>query len=182
MNTIKLPPRPKGWESELLDWVSACQSAYHIDNSPGHRFGGLGSSLEENRSELVSFVHELLESYATAAIEADRQRSKALGKARSSRSVNQIKEALKDRSKPFTASYSEVENLIRFYEAGQQSQDREEILEMAMCESRRLVLRIGQAYRFVPMEGCKTCEEMKAEHDQAYAIDNASRIEGTGNE
>lgn len=61
-----------------------------------------------------------------------------------------------------------------------QSQDREEIMEMALCESRRLVLRIGQAYRFVPMEGCKTCEEMKAEHDQAYAIDHARRIEGDG--
>lgn len=40
---------PDGWESELLDWVSACQSAYHIDNTPGHRFGGLGSNLDENR-------------------------------------------------------------------------------------------------------------------------------------
>lgn len=32
-----------------------------------------------------------------------------------------------------------------------QSQDREEVMEMALCESRRLILRIGQAYRFVPM-------------------------------
>ena len=61
-----------------------------------------------------------------------------------------------------------------------QSQDREEIMDMALCESRRLALRIGQAYRFVPMEGCKTCEEMKAEHDQAYSIDHARRIEGEG--
>lgn len=64
------------------------------------------------------------------------------------------------------------------WQAAHQSQDAEEVMEMALCESRRLVLRIGQAYRFVPMEGCKTCEEMKAEHDQAYAIDHASRIEG----
>lgn len=69
------------------------------------------------------------------------------------------------------------------YQAGRaalQSQDSEEVMEMALCESRRLVLRIGQAYRFVPMKGCKTCEEMKAEHDDAYAIDHARRIEGDG--
>lgn len=70
---IKLPPLPEGWETELLDWVSACQSAYHIDNTPGHRFGGLGSNLEENRSEIICFVRGLIESHATAAIEADRQ-------------------------------------------------------------------------------------------------------------
>lgn len=62
--------------------------------------------------------------------------------------------------------------------AALQSQDAEEVMEMALCESRRLVLRIGQAYRFVPMGGCKTCEEMKAEHDQAYGIDHARRVEG----
>ena len=62
--------------------------------------------------------------------------------------------------------------------AALQSQDREEIMGMALCESRRLVLRIGQAYRFTPMDGCKTCEEMKEEHDQAYSIDHARRAEG----
>ena len=49
-----------GWKHELLDWVSACQSAYHIDNTPGHRFGGLGSNLEENRAAVVEYVKELL--------------------------------------------------------------------------------------------------------------------------
>lgn len=76
MNThdkYKLPPLPEGWETELLDWVSACQSAYHIDNTPGHRFGGLGSNLEENRSEIVCFVRRMIEDSALAAIEADRQ-------------------------------------------------------------------------------------------------------------
>jgi hypothetical protein len=34
---------------ELLDWVSACQSAYHIESTPGHRFGGIPSALAENR-------------------------------------------------------------------------------------------------------------------------------------
>ncbi|NLZ11105.1 MAG: hypothetical protein GX086_07225 [Alcaligenaceae bacterium] len=68
-----LPPLPEGWETELLDWVSACQSAYHIDNTPSHRFGGLGSNLEENRSEIICFVRGLIESHAAAAIEADRQ-------------------------------------------------------------------------------------------------------------
>ncbi len=75
MNEIKLPPLPEGWETELLDWVSACQSAYHIDNTPGHRFGGLGSNLEENRSEIICFVRGLIEDSATAAVEADRQNS-----------------------------------------------------------------------------------------------------------
>lgn len=51
---------PDGWQRELLDWVSACQSAYHIDNTPGHRFGGLGSNLEDNRSQLVEYVADLL--------------------------------------------------------------------------------------------------------------------------
>lgn len=51
---------PDGWESELLDWVSACQSAYHIDNTPGHRFGGLGSKLDENRRSLVEYVRHLI--------------------------------------------------------------------------------------------------------------------------
>ena len=51
---------PDGWKHELLDWVSACQSAYHIDNTPGHRFGGLGSNLEENRAAVVEYVEELL--------------------------------------------------------------------------------------------------------------------------
>ncbi|MCG8991786.1 hypothetical protein LH427_01975 [Laribacter hongkongensis] len=51
---------PDGWKHELLDWVSACQSAYHIDNTPGHRFGGLGSNLEENRTAVVEYVEALL--------------------------------------------------------------------------------------------------------------------------
>lgn len=46
--------------TELLDHVSACQSAYHIDSTPGHRFGGLPSNLPENRDALVDFVEELL--------------------------------------------------------------------------------------------------------------------------
>jgi len=51
---------PDGWQGELLDWVSACQSAHHIDNTPGHRFGGLGSNLEENRAAVVEYVAGLL--------------------------------------------------------------------------------------------------------------------------
>lgn len=46
--------------TELLDHVSACQSAYHIDSTPGHRFGGLPSNLPENRDAVVDFVEELL--------------------------------------------------------------------------------------------------------------------------
>lgn len=47
-------------KTELLDWVSACQSAYHIDNTPGHRFGGLGSNLQENKDSLIEYVESLL--------------------------------------------------------------------------------------------------------------------------
>ena len=53
-------PVAQDWQTELLDWVSACQSAYYIDNTEGHRFGGLGSNLEENRAGIVEFVSELL--------------------------------------------------------------------------------------------------------------------------
>lgn len=50
------------WQTELLDLVSACQSAYYIDNAEGHRFGGIVSNLEENRAGIVEFVSELLQS------------------------------------------------------------------------------------------------------------------------
>lgn len=48
------------WERELLDWVSACQSAYHIESTPGHRFGGIVGQLEENREGLLEYVRGLL--------------------------------------------------------------------------------------------------------------------------
>ncbi|OQS42284.1 hypothetical protein [Chromobacterium haemolyticum] len=67
------PGVPDGWQRELLDWVSACQSAYHIDSTPGHRFGGLGSNLEENRAELVAYVADLL---AAAASQANKETPK----------------------------------------------------------------------------------------------------------
>lgn len=50
--------------AELLDWVSACQSAYHIDNTEGHRFAMCGSNLQENRDGLVGFVEGLISQYA----------------------------------------------------------------------------------------------------------------------
>lgn len=50
------------WEPELLDWVTACQSAYHIENTPGHRFGALPGVLEANRADLVEYVRELIAS------------------------------------------------------------------------------------------------------------------------
>jgi len=51
--------------TELLDWASACQSAYHIDNTPGHRFAMCGSNLQENREGLVEFVERLVSQYAS---------------------------------------------------------------------------------------------------------------------
>jgi hypothetical protein len=53
------------WEPELLDWVTACQSAYHIENTPGHRFGNLPGVLEANRADLVEYVRELISSAGT---------------------------------------------------------------------------------------------------------------------
>ena len=50
------------WETELLDWVTACQSAYHIENTPGHLFGRLPGVLEANRADLVEYVRELIAS------------------------------------------------------------------------------------------------------------------------
>lgn len=50
--------------TELLDWVSACQSAYHIDSTPGHRFGGLPSNLQENRDGLIAAVESILQARA----------------------------------------------------------------------------------------------------------------------
>jgi hypothetical protein len=47
-------------KTEILDWASACQSAYHIASTPGHRFGALGSNLEENREGLIEYVESLL--------------------------------------------------------------------------------------------------------------------------
>jgi hypothetical protein len=45
---------------------------------------------------------------------------------------------------------------------------RENVMEMALCESISCVLRIGQLYRFVPVGDCKTCASMKAAADEAY--------------
>lgn len=45
---------------ELLDWVTACQSAYHIESTPNHRFGGLTGQLTENREAVCEYVNELL--------------------------------------------------------------------------------------------------------------------------
>lgn len=73
MNNSTETPSSKDWETDLLDWVSACQSAYHIDNTPGHRFGALGSNLEENRAEIINFVNDLIETHAAKAVEADRK-------------------------------------------------------------------------------------------------------------
>lgn len=56
------------WETELLDWISACESAYHIDNTPGHRFGGLGSNRDENRAAAVEYVRELISEASTSTI------------------------------------------------------------------------------------------------------------------
>lgn len=52
--------------------------------------------------------------------------------------------------------------------------DAEEVMEMALCESQKLTLRIGHAYRFVPVAGCKSCEALAAEANEAYGYDHAA--------
>lgn len=52
---------------ELLDWVSSCQSAYHIESTKGHRFGGLPSMLVENRGGLIEYVNGCLRARAALA-------------------------------------------------------------------------------------------------------------------
>ena len=65
--TEQLKPLTEAETTELLDWVSACQSSYHIDSTPGHRFGGLGSLLQENRDALVEYVNALISARAQPA-------------------------------------------------------------------------------------------------------------------
>ena len=48
-------------KTELLGCVTACQSAYYIESTPGHVFGGLPGKLQENRDELVNVVQDLLD-------------------------------------------------------------------------------------------------------------------------
>ena len=47
--------------TELLDWVSACQSAYSMENNPRGPFFALPGQLQENRDSLVDYVNEILE-------------------------------------------------------------------------------------------------------------------------
>ena len=54
-------------KAEILDWVRACQSAYHIDSTPGHRFGGLGSNLAENQQAMLDCIEEVSRSIERAA-------------------------------------------------------------------------------------------------------------------
>lgn len=52
-----------------------------------------------------------------------------------------------------------------------------DVIELALCESRSLVLHIGKLYRFVPVPGCKKCEAMKKEHDEAYMSGASIEVE-----
>lgn len=51
-----------------------------------------------------------------------------------------------------------------------QKENGGEVMEMALCEKDTVVLRIGQLYRFVPVAGCKECDKLKQEHDEAYSF------------
>lgn len=62
----------------------------------------------------ATIKRERMEEIMRDAIEADHKQSDT----RSSRSVEQLKEALLNRNQRFVATHSEVKNLIEYYEAG----------------------------------------------------------------
>lgn len=49
-------------QTELLDWVSACQSAYRMETVRQGPFFSLPGQLKENRESLVAYVNSILES------------------------------------------------------------------------------------------------------------------------
>lgn len=65
--------------AELLGWASACQSAYHIESTPGHRFGAMASNLQDNRAGLVGYVDALLVNRASRAAVASACRGASAG-------------------------------------------------------------------------------------------------------
>ena len=48
-------------KTELLDWVTACQSAYSMEQNPRGPFRSLPGQLKDNRTSLVEFVDDLLD-------------------------------------------------------------------------------------------------------------------------
>jgi hypothetical protein len=63
-------------------------------------------------------------------------------------------------------TYEELEK--RIAELEKEKEDREaEPREMALCESRFLILRKDTPYIFREMEGCKQCRELAAEYEEA---------------
>ena len=57
-------PAPAGLtkteKAELLDWVTACQSAYSLENNPHGPFAALPGQLQENCESLVRYVEDLI--------------------------------------------------------------------------------------------------------------------------
>jgi hypothetical protein len=49
--------------TELLDWVSACQSAYSLQSRTKGPFFALPGQLEENRQSLVNYVNAVIEQH-----------------------------------------------------------------------------------------------------------------------
>lgn len=57
---------------------------------------------------------------------------------------------------------------MREYARAAVAAEREDVMEMWYCESRHVVLRLGQTYRFKAKDDCESCQQMKREHDEAY--------------
>ena len=64
-------------KTELLDWVSACQSAYSLEQNPRGPFFAPPGQLEENRQALVDYVNDVIA--ARAAPQPDRLKEKNHG-------------------------------------------------------------------------------------------------------
>jgi hypothetical protein len=52
--------------------------------------------------------------------------------------------------------------------AAQMGEPVDEVMELALCESQSLVLRVGQLYRFRPVGDCEKCSAMAYEAERAY--------------
>ena len=75
-------------------------------------------------------------------------------------------------------SYKALIDALSAPAAPQALSENDHVMESWLCESRRLVLRIGQLYRFKVDPTCATCVAMKAEHDSAYGAAGITVWEG----
>lgn len=54
--------------------------------------------------------------------------------------------------------------------------DAESVVELALCETRSLVLRAGTLYRFYPIQGCAKCWEISQEYKDEPGVAHPAPI------